>query len=124
MLGEHPVYVVLLATDLSTAKDFYNRKLGLELLDESQYVLKFRCGTTQLTLSKSTTGTSDEQTQAAWMVEDLDAELVELRGRGVEIQEYDTPGLKEFRAAATDDELKAMYAYLHSLPAVAGPGAE
>ena len=30
----------------------------------------------------------------------------------------------EFRAAATDDELKAMYAYLHSLPAVDGPTAE
>lgn len=26
-----------------------------------------------------------------------------------------------FRAATTDDELKAMYAYLHSLPAVEGP---
>jgi hypothetical protein len=25
------------------------------------------------------------------------------------------------RAAATDDELKAMYAYLHSLPPVEGP---
>jgi hypothetical protein len=51
-------------------------------------------GTTQLTLSKSTTGTSDEQTQAAWMVDDLDAELANLRSRGVEIQEYDTAGLK------------------------------
>jgi len=30
----------------------------------------------------------------------------------------------EFRAVATDDELRAMYAYLHSLPAVDGPTAE
>jgi hypothetical protein len=30
----------------------------------------------------------------------------------------------EFRAAATDDELKAMYAYLHSLPVVDGPTTE
>lgn len=28
----------------------------------------------------------------------------------------------EIRASATDDELKAMYAYLHSLPLVEGPG--
>jgi cytochrome c553 len=28
----------------------------------------------------------------------------------------------EFRAAATDDELRAVYAYLHSLSPVAGPG--
>ena len=65
MLGNHPMYVVLLATDLATAKDFYHRKLGLELLDESPFALNLRSGTTQLTLSKSTTGTSDEQTQAA-----------------------------------------------------------
>jgi catechol 2,3-dioxygenase-like lactoylglutathione lyase family enzyme len=94
MLGNHPMYVVLLATDLAAAKDFYHRKLGLELLDESPFALNFRSGTTQLTLSKSTTGTSDEQTQAAWMVDDLDAELADLRSRGIEIQEYDTPGLK------------------------------
>jgi len=30
----------------------------------------------------------------------------------------------EFRAATTDDELRAMYAYLQSLPAVDGPSAE
>ena len=94
MLGNHPMYVVLLATDLAAAKDFYHRKLGLELLDESPFALNFRSGTTQLTLSKSTTGTSDEQTQAAWMVDDLDAELADLRSGGIEIQEYDTPGLK------------------------------
>jgi hypothetical protein len=94
MLGNHPMYVVLLATDLATAKDFSHLKLGLELLDEGPYALRFRSGTTQLTLSKSTIGTSDEQTQAAWIVGDLDIELADLRSRGVEVQEYDTPGLK------------------------------
>ena len=62
--------------------------------DESPFALNSRPGTTQLTLSKSTTGTSDEQTQAAWIVDNLDTELADLRSRGVEIQEYDTPGLK------------------------------
>ena len=45
-------------------------------------------------MTKSTTGTADEQTQAGWRVTDLDAELAELRSRGVEIQEYDMPELK------------------------------
>jgi catechol 2,3-dioxygenase-like lactoylglutathione lyase family enzyme len=94
MLSEYPIYAVLLATDLAAAKDFYNRELGLELIDESPYALRFMCGTTQLTLTKSTTGTKDEQTQASWMVDNLDAELAELRCRGVEIQNYDTPGLR------------------------------
>jgi hypothetical protein len=45
-------------------------------------------------VTASTTGTADEQTQAGWRVDDLAAELAELRSRGVQIQEYDTPELK------------------------------
>lgn len=42
----------------------------------------------------SSTGTKDEQTQAAFLVDDLRAELKELRGRGVGILEYDDDYLK------------------------------
>ena len=51
-------------------------------------------------VTKSTTGTSDEQTQAGWHVDDLEAELRDLRARGVEIQEYDMPGLKTVNGIA------------------------
>jgi catechol 2,3-dioxygenase-like lactoylglutathione lyase family enzyme len=95
VLGDHPIDVVLLATDLETSKDFYAGKLGLEILDESEEGIVYKCGgDSQLAVTKSTTGTADEQTQAGWRVDDLDAELAELRSRGVEIQEYDMPGLK------------------------------
>jgi catechol 2,3-dioxygenase-like lactoylglutathione lyase family enzyme len=95
MLGEHPIDVVLLATDLESSKEFYAGKLGLEVLNESEEAIVYKCGgDSQLAVTKSTTGTADEQTQAAWRVDDLAAELAELRARGVEIQEYDQPGLK------------------------------
>ena len=95
MLGDHPIDVVLLATDLESSKDFYAGKLGLEILNESEEEITYKCGgDSQLAVTKSTTGTSDEQTQAGWRVDDLAAELAELRSRGVEIQEYDMPGLK------------------------------
>jgi catechol 2,3-dioxygenase-like lactoylglutathione lyase family enzyme len=95
VLGDHPIEVVLLATDLDAARDFYRDKIGLELINESPYAVTFRCGGgTRLAISKSTVGTADEQTQAAWRVGDLDAELAELRSRGVKIEEYDQPGLK------------------------------
>jgi catechol-2,3-dioxygenase len=95
MLGEHPIDVVLLATDLESSKQFYAGKLGLEILNESEEAITYKCGgDSQLAVTKSTTGTADEQTQAGWRVNDLAAELAELRSRGVEIQEYDMPGLK------------------------------
>jgi catechol 2,3-dioxygenase-like lactoylglutathione lyase family enzyme len=86
---------VLLATDLETSKDFYAGKLGLEILNESEEAITYKCGgDSQLAVTTSTTGTADEQTQAGWRVTDLGAELAELRSRGVEIQEYDMPGMK------------------------------
>ncbi len=95
MLGEHPIDVVLLATDLESSKQFYAGKLGLEILNEDEAAITYKCGgDSQLAVTKSTTGTADEQTQAGWRVDDLAAELAELRARGVEIQDYDMPGLK------------------------------
>lgn len=94
MLGDHPIDVVLLAKDLEAARDFYRDKVGLELLSESSNAVTFQCGGNQLAITKSTVGTADEQTQAAWRVQDLDAELDTLRRRGVKIEEYDLPGLK------------------------------
>ena len=95
MLGEHPITPVLLAKDLAAAREFYHDRLGLEILTESDDAIVFQCGGgTHLDVTKSTVGTADEQTQASWQVQDLRAEVAELRSRGVEVQEYDMPGLK------------------------------
>ena len=95
MLGDSPINPVLLSTDLSDARHFYHDQLGLEILSESEEEIDFRCGGgTHLAVTKSTTGTADSQTQVAWEVQDLRAELAELRARGVTIEEYDMLGLK------------------------------
>ena len=109
MLKDHPVEVILLATDLAASRDFYENKLGLGVVFEDEKTVTFRCGgNTRLSLSKSTTGTSDEQTQAVWQVEDIEAEVTELRGRGVEILEYDTDELK------TENGIADMGSELHA----------
>jgi catechol 2,3-dioxygenase-like lactoylglutathione lyase family enzyme len=95
MLGDHPIHPVLLAKDLAAAREFYHDKLGLEVLTENDNAIVLRCGGgTQLDVTKSTVGTADEQTQVSWLVPDLQTEVAELRSRGVEVEEYDMPGLK------------------------------
>lgn len=95
MLGDHPIHPVLLATDLAAARDFYRDQLGLEILSESEAAITFRCGGgTQLSVTKSTTGTADTQTQASWYVTDVRAEVAELRSRRVKVEDYDLPGLQ------------------------------
>jgi catechol 2,3-dioxygenase-like lactoylglutathione lyase family enzyme len=93
MLGDHPVFPILLSTDLEASRAFYHDLLGLEIVrvDEDDRIV-FRCGAgTQLVVTKSTIGTSDTQTQMAWKVPDLHAALDDLRARGVRIEEYDAP---------------------------------
>ena len=95
MLADHPIDVMLLATDLSVAKEFYRERVGLEVLIETEQFLTFKAGgDSRLVVTESTRGTSEEQTKASWRVDDVAEEVAELRSRGVEIAEYDSPGLK------------------------------
>jgi len=95
MLGDYPIDVVLLAPDLETSKNFYAKSVGLKIVDESPNAVTFACGgASHLAVSKSTVGTKDDQTQAAFRVKDVRAEITELRRRGVKIEDYDMPGLK------------------------------
>ena len=93
MLGDHPVFPILLSLDLDASRTFYRDSLGLELVREDKDDrLVFRCGGgTQLVITRSTVGTADTQTQMAWRVSDIHAALADLRARGVQIEEYRAP---------------------------------
>jgi catechol 2,3-dioxygenase-like lactoylglutathione lyase family enzyme len=92
MLGEYPIFPILLSRGLAESRRFYHDVLGLEVLHEDEDRVVFRCGgDTTLALSRSTVGTSDTQTQIGWRVPDIHAAVAELRGRGVRIEEYTAP---------------------------------
>ena len=92
MLSEYPVFPILLSKDLDASRTFYHDVLGLEIAREDPDRIVFRCGGgTQVVITESTIGTSDTQTQMAWRVPDVRAALVDLRARGVRIEEYEAP---------------------------------
>ena len=93
MLGDHPVFPILLSLDLDASRTFYRDTLGLELVrEDTDDRLVFRCGGgTQLVITRSTVGTVDTQTQMAWRVPDIHAALADLRSRGVRVEEYRAP---------------------------------
>ena len=67
MLGDHLVFPIVLSTDLAVSRSFYHDTLGLDVIREDEERIMFRCGGgSVLTVSRSTTGTSDAQTQLAW----------------------------------------------------------
>jgi len=92
MLTDHPVDVMLLATDLGVARTFYAGTLRLPVLLEDEQFLTFRCGgNSRVVVTKSTTGTADQATKACWRVDDIASDVAQLRARGVHILEL--PGL-------------------------------
>jgi catechol 2,3-dioxygenase-like lactoylglutathione lyase family enzyme len=94
MLADSPIDVMLLATDLDAAREFYAERLGLEVLIATEDFLTFDCGgDSRLVITHSSTGTSDAQTKASWRVRRIAAEVAQLRSRGVHILDYDDPDL-------------------------------
>lgn len=93
MLSDHPVFPIILSRDLDADRRFYHDVLGLPILriDEDDRIVFGSGGGTQLAVTKSTIGTRDTQTQFAWKVPDVRAEVEELRARGVKIEEYTAP---------------------------------
>jgi hypothetical protein len=71
------------------------------VLSENPGAITFKCGgDSRLVISKSTVGTSDDQTQASFRVADVKAETAALRSKGVKIEDYDLPGLKTVEGIA------------------------
>ena len=96
MLAAAPAYTILLSKDLEVSRRFYGEVLGLRLLrddaTEPEARLVYEAGAgTRIVISKSTTGTSDTQTQMAFLVPDIRAGVAWLRSRGVKVEDYVAP---------------------------------
>jgi predicted enzyme related to lactoylglutathione lyase len=93
MLRDHPVFPIILSKDLERDRRFYHEVLGLPILrvDPGDRIVFGSGGGTQLAVTQSTIGTRDTQTQFAWKVPDVRAEVEWLRSRGVKIEEYAEP---------------------------------
>jgi tRNA-Thr(GGU) m(6)t(6)A37 methyltransferase TsaA len=85
------------ARDLGRARRFYAEKLGLEPVEERPGGLRYQVANGEFALFESAGASSGTHTQMGWEVDDLDSTVAELRERGLELEEYDLPGL------STDD---------------------
>jgi catechol-2,3-dioxygenase len=95
MLAEHPIDVMLTATDMGEVRRFYGDRIGLKVLIETEDFVTFGCGgDSRLVVTRSSALSGEQQTKASWRVKDVAAEVAELRARGVEVAKYDEPGLK------------------------------
>jgi catechol-2,3-dioxygenase len=101
MLKEHSIDVMLTAPDLGAVKRFYSEGVGLDVLIDSEEFLTFGCGgDSRLVVTRTSTPSAEQTTKASWRVDDVAAEVAQLRARGVALAEYDEPGLKTVDSVA------------------------
>lgn len=86
MLSSAPVAPTLAVNDLERARRFYEEALGFEVEAEVAETVRYRCGSgTGLAIFERPM-TPTDRTVAAFEVSDIEAEVAELRSRGVEVE--------------------------------------
>jgi catechol 2,3-dioxygenase-like lactoylglutathione lyase family enzyme len=97
MLADSMLVTTVAVTDLDQAKAFYRDQLGLQLLDEQPFAIRFGAGNgTQVSVRRGQPNVG--QTVGHFEVDDIEAVVRDLRGRGVVFQEYETPKTIDFIA--------------------------
>ncbi|MGA8634834.1 MAG: VOC family protein [Candidatus Dormiibacterota bacterium] len=77
-------------TDLDRAKQFFNVQVGLPILEEAPYAIRFSAGKgTQFSVRRGQPNAG--QTVAHFEVDDIEGVVRELTARGVTFEEYESP---------------------------------
>jgi catechol-2,3-dioxygenase len=95
MLRDSDALVTLAVNDLTASAEFYERKVGLKkLASEEKEVLVYQSGNTRLLVYLSQYAGTNKATGATWAVDDVDADVRDLKSRGVVFEHYNFPGVK------------------------------
>lgn len=110
MLRNAPVVPYIPATDIQRAREFYEQKIGLVPKQEIAGGVVYECGDRSwIFLYRSAGAGTSQASQAFWQVRDIEAEVRELRDRGVTFEDYDVPGMKTVDGIATAGGTKAAW---------------
>lgn len=93
-IGRASFFANIPTTDMAAMRDFYEHVLGLELAREHPAGVAFRTGQSYIELYPSGAAGQAQHTLGSFEVDDIDAAVANLRGRGVTFEEYDFPQLK------------------------------
>jgi catechol 2,3-dioxygenase-like lactoylglutathione lyase family enzyme len=109
MLKNARIQTTLPVQDLSRARTFYSTKLGLEPVEAPPAGLVYECSGGRFLLFPSQGKPSGTHTQVGFAVDNIEAEVRDLKQRGLTFEEYDFPGLKTVGGIATTGSNKAAW---------------
>jgi catechol 2,3-dioxygenase-like lactoylglutathione lyase family enzyme len=97
MLSDALLVTTVATGDLERAKGFFGEQLGLPLLDETPFTLRFGAGSGgQISVRRGQPNVG--QTVAHFEVDNIEASIRDLISRGVTFRDYETPKTINFIA--------------------------
>ena len=109
MLKNSPIRAYLPVSDISRARKFYEQTLGLVPKQEYAGGVIYECGSTEVFMYPTRNAGTSKASQAFWQVTDVEAEVAELKARGVVFEEYDMPGVTMRNSIATAGGAKTAW---------------
>jgi predicted enzyme related to lactoylglutathione lyase len=109
MLSTAPIRAYIPAGNISRARKFYEGTLGLKPKEEYAHGVIYECGGAEVFLYPTSNAGTSKASQAFWQVKDVEAEVADLKARGVTFEEYDMPGVTMKNSIATGGGAKTAW---------------
>ena len=93
MLRNAPIRAYIPASNIIRARKFYEEIVGLQPKEEYAGGVVYECGGAGVFMYPTANAGTSKASQAFWQVNDVEAEVAELKARGVKFEEYDMPGM-------------------------------
>src|SRR5215510_11830527 len=95
MLKNAQIVAYIPVADVARARKFYEQKVGLQPKEEYAGGVVYECGKGSWVFMYRSPGAGTSKASTAfWAVNDVAAEVAELKARGVVFEEYDMPQMK------------------------------
>ena len=95
MLGNKDAATNIAVRNLATAREFYERTLGLKQVgSEGDELIAYRSGSSTLLVYRSEYAGTNKATAVTWAVgDDVEGTVRQLKEKGVRFEHYDMPGM-------------------------------
>ena len=110
MLSNAAILPYIPVSNVARARKFYEGTLGLTPREEYAGGVIYECGNGSWVFMYPSPGAGTSKASTAfWQVNDVEAEVADLKARGVAFEEYDMPGIKMVNSIATAGGAKTAW---------------
>src|SRR5207237_5099156 len=96
-------------SNIARARKFYEEVVGLKPKTDYAGGVIYECGGADVFMYPTPNAGTSKASQAFWQVKDVEAEVAELKARGLKFEEYDMPGITMKNSIATGGGAKTAW---------------